>query len=246
MYYIYIYIYRDLKRFCEKTPDIQLSFQDEEMLQESIQMLLYSIQIYHCGATEKERMIKFLINILKNVLDFQITEEMEKYSPEVLDEEVLKSVQTEGFWMKRYNRMGDEMPSILQEMMQSSKELEDESEIPSYMETRKPGANTKLPNKLNKVRVHKKIGNIDKSSLSYDPCAPFGHKKSIRLVKPTQKDIQGALFLPISSDESPPVVMYATLHFYSFFRMFYCLYERLLKVLIYIYIYIMYYYRVEN
>ncbi len=190
------------------------------------------------GQPEKEK-TKALLN--KLMVDFfcfdpaQTTPDSQEESNEGFSEEDVRAAMADCFIGKRlehgeqslaesWARLREEVMAIEAKSGEDNKAAESKKAKPTRPQKNTRGGHTKKADK--KGEGNGKGVTMFERGLARAGIREFG--EPMELLQQKGKRMEDALFLPIANSERCSV-MYGTANFYSFFRHFHCLYERLIK-----------------
>ena len=223
-----------MSKFVDKLPDYQLLFKDKEAFTTAYKLILNQIIGFHNGQTEKARMHLILKKTFSSFFQFEYGDnpEVEQENTQLFGyytEAEMKALTFENFLPKRLENINMTLEELLKKMHEEASLLGvNDGDDKSFAKLAKGRAQRPARGAHNK-KIDKKgeqaVKAVSLLELSYfqskqEECSAFiGLSKEI----PTKENSN---FLPTGSSKN---ILYASVHFYSFFRQFHCLYERLIK-----------------
>jgi len=205
-----------IKKFASKLPQYQLRFDNKEAFEDAYRLVLHQILNGHASQTEKDKARNALDNLMENFIEFDV-KALPGNEVEELSEEDVKVIMDENIVIKRIEHLDLEVSVVLEKlktdtMRNNGDEKNQKIKTTRQSKTNRGGYNkkaegSKIPPVLNRGLVHDTHNGL-----------------SIEIMKTENISLENSMFFPIRKN-----VFYGNANFYSFFRHFFCLYERLIK-----------------
>lgn len=206
-------------------------FENSSAFEDACKLILYQIKTSHYAPNEKEKIKNAFVKIMENFFGFEcpkIQYENEDSSElfDTLSEDELKTLSTSAFLIKRIENPTmtiDEVLRRYREEIALSAKLSDDK---IGADGKKAKGRAPRVGRGGPVKKSDKKGEINLKSQDYNFLSlPYEKRIDMNLI--AQKDIKSedSMFLPCNNLN----ILYGTVHIYSFFRHFHCLYERLIK-----------------
>jgi len=218
----------DVKKYAEKMPQYQLRFDKKDAFIEAYKIIIDQIMSAHGIQIDKDKTRLMLDKLIEDFLKFD-TQSIPTEEGEALSEEEIKLIMSEGFLQKRLEN--SELPfSEAWEKIKSANAQEtgeDKNADIKKPKTSRPvkaarGGHNKKADK--KEAAGKIISSLERGLIENSSYAG----PQIELFKEKSNKLEDAMFLP-KPVKNESEILYGTASFYSFFRHFHCLYERLIK-----------------
>jgi paired amphipathic helix protein Sin3a len=213
----------DVKKYGPKLPQLQLRFDRPKVLTDTYKIILESILMSINSQSEKDRQRGMLDKLMVEFFKFDVKKVVPDTS-EPFTEHEIKVLTSDGFFNTRIEQVDLPFDRIWQETQDNMQDINSDERTHDLKKIK--GCRTSK-----NARGHSK--KVDKSAVRGLDIVDRGLAKSehkgpeMHFHMENRVDKDNARFLP--SLVGVNTVMYGTQEFYSFFRHFHCLYERLIK-----------------
>ena len=206
-----------VKKYKHKLPQLRLRFDNKEAFEDAYKLVIHQIMNGHNSQSERKKAREIIDILMETFIGFE-GKELEVDDVEEFNEEDLKTVMMKRFFFKRMDYAELDYTAAWKKIKageMKSEESENDKEGKKPKPNRQPKPNRGHNKKLEAIRIPSLLERgLIKESHNGEPME--------FLLREVTTD--KAMFLPIEDN-----VLYANCNFYSFFRHFYCLYERLIK-----------------
>eukprot|EP00826_Nyctotherus_ovalis_P041155 TRINITY_DN4112_c0_g4_i1.p1 TRINITY_DN4112_c0_g4~~TRINITY_DN4112_c0_g4_i1.p1 ORF type:complete len:431 (+),score=132.31 TRINITY_DN4112_c0_g4_i1:75-1367(+) len=203
-------------RFAAKLPQYQMRFDNVDAFGDAYRVVLHQILNGHASQTEKDKARNMLDSLMENFIELDVksfsSDDIEEFS-----EDDIKTLMDENTLLKRMEQLDLDIPAFLEKlkadvMKSNGEEKGQKPKAARQSKTNRGGYNkrmegAKIPQVLDRGLTHNEHNGLP-----------------MEFERESDQSMESAMFLPAGKN-----VFYTNANFYSFFRHFYCLYERLIK-----------------